>query len=624
MTTEDTSTLPNQAPPAELSTTANAPGSPWLRRGLTIILLVYLGTYVIFPQGGFWINDNECKFIQLQGMIQSHYQQFSIPWPGREWDPDLSYNPLIDPFGYVVDGQLYCFTPPVFPLISSFLYRIWGFGGLYVLPLAAGLLMLPGVWRLAGLLSGGRAGGVAALFLVALATPVWFYSMTFWELVPAACLTTWSVVFCLEYVARDKLRHLALSAVWCALAVYFRDDLYVFGLVLAVVSAVCGRSRRVSSALGFVLTFAVCLIPLWWFQWMALGHPLGHHFMHHSPLDCGLLQYILDRWAVAKSLLIDCHASLSLSLVVSIPYLVLWVGYPRMSPRLFGWMVPLLAGVATAGGLIVMAGHLSAFSPIWWLLGSNSLFAVSPILLLAFVRRQHVPGIEGQSPQHPDREAGIPRVLWLILSLYTLAFMLLIPRLHSTGIHWGARLLLPAYPLLGVMASCPLARWWQSYPGRRRIGKAVIGITIGLSVAIQVYSLDLLHRRKTFSAGLNHLVARRPEKVIVTGYAAMPQYLSHSFYTKKIFLLQSQEDVDRIVRRAGDAGLGDVLLVNGWRPAPALVPGTAKALHDGGLNYIAADLRPLPTKMRSAPPHGWPTSSEVGDTNRVEYSRPHG
>ena len=79
-----------------------------------------------------------------------------------------------------------------FAVPSSFPYRLFGDPGLYLLPLAAGLLTLPAVWSLAGMLSGARVG--RAVPLASLGTPLWFYSLTFWEHTPAACLAVWSVL----------------------------------------------------------------------------------------------------------------------------------------------------------------------------------------------------------------------------------------------------------------------------------------------------------------------------------------------------------------------------------------------------------------------------------------------
>ena len=76
-----------------------------------IVVTAYASTYLLLPNRGFWINDNGCKFIQVQGIIRSDYETFSIPWPGAELDPEFTFSPLRDPFGHVIDGRLYVQYP---------------------------------------------------------------------------------------------------------------------------------------------------------------------------------------------------------------------------------------------------------------------------------------------------------------------------------------------------------------------------------------------------------------------------------------------------------------------------------------------------------------------------------
>jgi len=66
-----------------------------------------------------------------------------VPWPGREFDPALSFRPLGDPFGRVIDGRLFVSFPIAFALVTSVPYRVFGVGGLTLLPFLAGLLLIP-------------------------------------------------------------------------------------------------------------------------------------------------------------------------------------------------------------------------------------------------------------------------------------------------------------------------------------------------------------------------------------------------------------------------------------------------------------------------------------------------
>lgn len=553
------------------------------------VLSAYVAAYVMIPKDGFWINDNECKFLQVQGLIRTEFRDFSIPWPGKELDPELSCSPLVDPFGHVANGRLYCFYPPMFALVSTLPYRLWGSHGLHIGPFIAGLLTLPAIWYLAGLLPGRRSSRPIAVFLAALATPIWFYSMTFWEHTPSVCLTTWSVAFCMRYLLSGGLGSVMLSAALCGFSVYFRDDLYLLGAAIGLVMILFGPRRRWLAAALFALALGVSVLPLLYFQWKVLGNPLGHHFTHHSPLEFGIGTFLLDRFGVVRTLLIDCYGRGVVSFTVILPYLLLWLIYPRVSGQIFRWLVPLICAVALLGGLVISFGHLTAYSPMWCLLTANSLFAVSPILILGFICRRDDPA----GNERHDDAGRIQRALWTILSFYVLAFVFLVPKMNSSGIHWGCRLVLPAYPLMAVMAGGTLATWWHACRRNRSVLGALLGATVALSVGMQAYSLWLLAARKEFAAEFNRIVAQRPETVIVTNHGLVPQYLSGCFYDKRIFLPVDQMGWLALRTSLRRARIREALFISGWRPGASRSAPRDGALNDSRLKYMSVMLKPL-------------------------------
>jgi hypothetical protein len=186
---------------------------------LAIVAAAYLAGLVWMPDGGFWINDNGLKFIQVQGILRNGFESFAIDWPGFAIDPSYDFGPIAKPFMHFVERELYISYSPVFALFSALPFRLFGPIGLLLLPLAAGLIALPAVRRLAQLASGdatARVGSVAVL-LAGLATPLWFYSQTFWEHTPALALSCWSFVACLRYREQPTCRRAVATAVLAAL-----------------------------------------------------------------------------------------------------------------------------------------------------------------------------------------------------------------------------------------------------------------------------------------------------------------------------------------------------------------------------------------------------------------------
>ena len=560
-----------------------------------VVGAAYVLSFVLIPSNGFWINDNGCKFIQLQGMIRTGYKDFSIPWPGRDLDPSFSCNPLPQPFGHVVDGKLYGTYSPVFALISSVPYRVFGSIGLYVIPLLAGLLTLPGVWMLAGRLSSApsarQSAQPLAICIVGLATPIWFYSLTFWEHTPAACLTTWSVFFCVRHLESRSIGRLAAAAALSASAVYFRDELYLFGLAMTVVLIVFGKQKG-RNILVFATAFVLTLLPLWLFQWLALGHPLGHHFRTGSLLDATLAQHLAERWSVARLLLLNVDPIVWLSLVLALPFIVLLVLNPRLRSRTFDTAVPACAVFVSLAGSVIITRHLVTETPIWWLTGTNGLFAASPVLLLAFLRLKSEPGDASVGP--PDEfSVNSGRVIWCIVVTYIALYVLISPGAHSGGIHWGCRYLLPVFPLLGALAAKTVGEWWTSSNNTRKVGTITIALSMVFSVCLQVYSLTLLYHRKQFSAELNRVVAQRPEKTIVASGRlgwCLPQELAHCFYDKQFFLPRTQHAADQLLTTLRNTGAEQVLGISS-PPTPDAGRGDGILLDDGSLNFLSVELR---------------------------------
>jgi hypothetical protein len=562
---------------------------------LWLTLFGVVGTYAItlalLPADGFWINDNGSKFILLESIVGSDYQDFSIAWPGAGIDPHFEYNPLPVPFGRIEQGRLFSTFSPVFPMLASLPYRALGSPGLYVIPLLGGLLTLPAVWLLVGMVlprsRNLRIAQPLAVGLAAFGTPMWFYSMTFWEHTPAVCLTTWSVVLAARYVVSGKCWEIALAGVLCGAAILFRDELYLFGAVLASVSILIRRSP--AAGVWFALGFVPIAALLWWFQSATLGSAIGHHLTSLAPFEGALRDVLTGRWTAARNLLFASHRDLAVALAVSLPYLVLWVVCPRVSRDTFLWFVPVAAGLAVASGLVVIWGHASAASPLRWLLVSGGLFATTPALIFAFARVADDPG--STADDSALAHSRIQTLLWHISLFYPLVYVCLTPELHSSGIHWGCRYLLSVYPLLAVLAAATIARWWAISTGNLVYRTAIL-LALTVSAVTQVYGLRLLYEKKQHSAGLQRIVASRPERVIVAQGWYVPQELARVFFDKPMFLTNSVSDRSLLLPRLRAAGYDEALLVS-VPPTRGEDATDSQILSDGALHFMTVELRAI-------------------------------
>jgi hypothetical protein len=206
-----------------------------------IVGIVYIACFALLPSPGLWINDNGAKLIQVESIIQGHYRDYSIPWPGAELDRSLQYSPIPSPIGEVRDGRLYVTYSQPFAVVSSIPYRLFGFRGLGLLPLICGLLVLPAVATLAGLLGASRGAQRFAVAITGLGTPLWFYSLTFWELTPALALGISSLVLLLRHLRDGENRPLVYSGLLAGLSIYLRADMLLFTAAMVVVLVAARR-----------------------------------------------------------------------------------------------------------------------------------------------------------------------------------------------------------------------------------------------------------------------------------------------------------------------------------------------------------------------------------------------
>ncbi len=551
-----------------------------------LVALTYLLTVVILPGSGLWINDNGAKLIQTQGIVINHYRDFSVPWPGAASDPSFHYNPVPYPIGAMENGRLHITYSPAFALASSLPWRAFGTRGLFIMPWISGILLLPAVWILAGFASPSPSARPLAVLIAGLGTPLWFYSMTFWEHAPAACLAAWAAAFMFRHLTKGTMRPLAASAALCGLSIYLRADMLVFAAAIIAVMLIYGSAQR-RGAVIFLAALALAVLPLAVGQWLMLGHPLGLHLAAHSPFSHGLAAFLAERWAVLQKLWLNAHPNPWLSAVAAGPFVALFLVFPRVKEERFNRAAALLAAAGIACAMIVAGGLLSSESPYWWLVDANGLFAASPALILAFIRVRRSPADAVAAADGPLQGRG-PEAVRMIALLFALGYAALSPT-SSFGVHWGCRFLLPAYPLLAVLAAGTAAGMMEAGTGRgKRTGAAAVALVLALSFAAQLYSIYLLYERKAYSVRLNRAVMERGENVVVATDWFIPQILAPVFYDKEIFLAPDRGGRDELMRELRREGVGRVLMIAASDAGiPDKVPRT---MLDDGMKFMTLRL----------------------------------
>ncbi|MCP4037100.1 MAG: hypothetical protein GY733_09210 [bacterium] len=549
---------------------------------LALSLLV-VGVYAVsalwMPADGFWIYDTALKFIQVRAIAEGG--ALALDWPGRALDPELAFGPLSRGFYGLRGDELHAAYSPVFPLLSSPFYRLFGLRGLGVIPMLGALLVFPAVWKLGGLVaseSGTRQRvQVGAVLVVAFATPLWFYALAFWEHAPAVALACWAVFACVRYLEAPDRSAATRVGVLAALPIYFRPENYLFALVVLAFAAWPTRKRS-GEAIAMGIGCGLALLPLWSLHTLYLGHPLGLHITSQPWSDVSFVQYLAERGQVANRLLFNLHETTALSLSLGAGfYFALLLGW-RIPSTLLRTAVPIAGAFALVSGCVVLWGYLAAERPMNWMIAANGLFAVSPVLILAFLGAEE--GVESSVVRARRTLLGIALVF---VGIYTL----FIPEVNSRGIHWGNRFFLCVYPLLAVLAVGTAITWWERFASLR-LGVVVLAAALVLTTGLQFYGLALLHDRKAFVAELNQQVRTSNAEIVVTDIWFIPVDLAGVFFEKPIFLAPRARRAT-LLQHALQQGVTSVLAVD--RPRGKQAPPDARRLSDGRLRFSPVLLR---------------------------------
>ena len=487
-----------------------------------ILLVLLLGATAVFafPALTFFTSDTGLRFIQMENLIASDWQTLAIAYPWRALDPDLRYLPYYFAYG-VVDGQIFFNISPFFPMAAALFYDVVGRWGVLVVPMMATLATAVSAYYLARLTNLPRPQWV--LWATVFATPMLFYSFTVWDHTVGAALATAAVLAVAGGRQQDSPRLLLLGGVLVGLGTGQRPELYVFAVALGLaliltyhpqitaygLPVTAYASRLLLYALGGLLGAA----PLWWFNYRWVGHPLG---MSAAP---NLFAY--GRPATVPASSFNRTAALQHS-------------------RFFTYIEPgnvasLIATVLVLLGLLLLVYALRN-RPIPHLLGAGVLLAVVGYGLLPVIAWPlPLTGVIATFPLIPFSIAYLPisdsatRPVYHLVYATAVLFIVLLVLNWPTGggRQWGARYVLPVYPLLAVLAWVAVGTLRQRFTGAaRRMLLGGAGVLLATAVLLQLTGVVLLRQTRLAQAELQAQLGALDAEVIITNDLLLPAYMA--------------------------------------------------------------------------------------------------
>jgi len=472
--------------------------------------------FLVMPREAFFSSDEGLKLIQLQSFVRRGLGDFTLDYPGRELDPALSYVPINNPPPLIREGRIYAVYPVFFPLLTVPLYRLLDYAGLYVIPLASGVLTLVISYYIARLTGDN---GPSSILVLAFCTPLIFYSLLFWDHTLGTLLFTLALLLVVKNLEQPKQLLLVLGGMLTGLAIWVRSELYVMAVVMPVVYYFLG-SRRFSHALSLGAGTLMGLVPLWLFQYLVYGDFIGPHVGHLAWL-AEELPVATDRVAILYHTLLEGNSSPAMSFLFIIAFVAsaMLVRAPKLrTNRLL--VIIAFAGLALATIPNILEAAMGR--PL------GGLITTSPFLAFSFATLL-------------NSSFGRKNRFLLTLSVGYITLVCLMTPVDP-GLQWGPRFLLPILPPLTILATNNFSAL-NTHGGfsRRGLLKVCFLSMVALSLLVQMSGLRTLYILKTRDARLIENTSQIGSAYIISDEYGYAEYVAPLFYEKQFFYARDQE-----------------------------------------------------------------------------------
>ena len=590
----------------------------WTGAAALLVAIVYAISLSIMPKHVFWMPDEGAKLFELEACGLSWPKTawrgkmtYRIPFAGQRLLPGDEFLPGFDVFPQPIrmaDGSLYLGfdSPVVFPLLTAPLFHAFGAVGLYILPLMSGVLvaLLSGVlvtWFAPSL-------GPAAVLLVGLGTPLWFYSVVFWEHTLASLFGLLAVWLLVRAPQRIESAVTTIPAI--LLASMFRTEMPALGAALLVAwGVVAFNAWRQPSAATNDTTM------------MRARRPLGSR-----SVLLVLLGLTVALGAILNSSLTGRHKALirvlperidqAFSGIANVPQGMIEVFInsqnlgPEVSPAwlvaasvavLLGLIAPLIRGVRVQAAVIVAALSMMLTCSASLIItgepyhGLHGLFPVAPFVMLWPFALRHM------WERHDARLLALGTATWvyLLFVFAALALTYIHQGLLDVGMEWGQRYLLTAYPMLTVLALVGFRALHASLRPAwlRTLFISLVALLVAAGVCLEVRGLRMLYGTRSIMAKWDE--AMRSEGPIVTTVWWIPPAVADLFITHEMFFTW-RPGVAQWVERARQQGVTSFTLAH-TEPVTDEELGAPRGVHrvSGGSRTIAGGL--LLTRFRIDP-----------------------
>lgn len=547
---------------------------------LLIISLILFGISWYFMSSlTFFSNDNGLRFLQIQELIKNDYSSLAVSYPARILDPDLAYTPFYYAYSIIGD-EIFLQINAFLPVVTALLYPLIGTLALPLIPVAGGVLTATAVFYMGKMVEVKRP--YLLLWSTIFATPLFFYSLELWDHSIAVACALWATAG----LARSLQTKRWQPALYGGLALGFglgqRPEIYVYAIALGI-AAILLSWRQWRTILALIAGSLFTATPVWLLQWRWTGHPLGMALAPH------LFKYgVRDSYPFTGA---------SYPHNVHISRFILYVqGKDEI--------------VFLAALLILFGIFLTIFSvriPRWqksrvlWLAFSMAIIGYS--LMIRSTWGEPLPGILTTFPliaisliyldNKQDKTDSRPVYLLALITVILFLGIMIAFWPASGGTQWGARYLLPAYPLLIFLAFYVITIEIPLLPNTysRTFQQIATGLLVS-SIILQGYSVFLLHQGHQHEIKLRTAIYNLPAELILTNNPFLPSFMA-SLENKQFLYIDDSEDLQTLVPRLLHEDIDRFALVT-MESMPILVPSQVDTININQIDTLIYSLDTFP------------------------------
>ena len=399
---------------------------------------------VFLPTETYWSGDSGLKFLQTLSIHRHGSSGLLMEYPGRVFDPKEEFYPLMAPFTVRIGDRFLVRYPLAFPIICVPFYSALGHRGLYLLVALASVAALFLSERMLAPIQPRTARW--ALILLAFATPVFVYSVMYWEHTIGLAFAMGSLAVWTRSKTSPGPHACLISGVLIGMGAWFRAELLPFGASVFIVALAAnlkaGKSRTPRDGyalLLFLAGIAFGYLPSLLIQKSVIGVWLPGRVGRATELLASAVKdprkgYFGSAWRMRPSIVewffFRFSRSMRNNFLFGTVIVLFWIIWHK-SWRIPHWVRIVVAMAVTGSCLAVVA-----YGYLYYSEAMAGLFAAVPFLCLVGLKSGKV----------RDRRERLYRWMMRVCCVYLFLVVVVNPA-NLGGRQWGPRYLMPILPV---------------------------------------------------------------------------------------------------------------------------------------------------------------------------------